>query len=141
MRVLWALAAGLLIGIVLIEAMSAGLQVLLPGTALHVEAADGFGGQLVWPLLPVPAIVWMLGGLAAGTMAAAMGPHPVCGPIAGTLLAIPALTLVGLTAPGNPLALLAAALPLAGSAAGTAVVVRLADGREHATVSTNNQTV
>lgn len=137
MRVLGALTAGLVIGVILIEAASSGLAVLLPGPLMYVEAADGYAGALVWPLLPVPALIWMLGGLAAGTMAAAAGPHPALGVAAGALLGLPAFVLVGLVMPGNPMALLAAALPLAGSAASTALVARL--GRE--AVSGNDQTV
>lgn len=139
MRTLVALVAGLVIGVILIEAISTGLLILLPDSAMRVEAADGYGGPLVWPLLPVPAIIWILGGLAGSAMAAAAGPHPACGLVVGGLLALPAFALVGLVTPGNPLALLAAALPFLGSAAGTALVVRLQ--REEATVSANDQAV
>ncbi|HSH27668.1 MAG TPA: hypothetical protein VK972_07900 [Wenzhouxiangella sp.] len=137
MRALGALAAGLAIGVILIEAISSGLTVLLPEALMRVEAADGYGGALVWPLLPTPALVWLFGGLAAGCMAAAAGPHPALGLAAGALLALPPFLLVGLVTPGNPAALLAAALPLAGSAAGTALVARL----RHEAVSTSDQAV
>lgn len=139
MRILVALAAGLLIGVILIEAITAGLLVLIPGSMLLVEASDGFGEALVWPLLPVPALIWMTGGLVGSMMTAALAPRSGWGLCAGALLALPAFVLVALTTPGNPLALLASALPLAGSAAGTALVMRLQDGK--ATVSTNDQAV
>lgn len=137
MRVLGALTAGLAIGVILIEAISSGLTILLPEALMRVQAADGYGGMLVWPLLPVPALVWMFGGLAGGSMAAAAGPHPALGLAAGALLALPPLVVVGLAMPGNPATLLAAALPLAGSAAGTALVARL----RHETVSAHGQAV
>ncbi|RFF28377.1 MULTISPECIES: hypothetical protein [unclassified Wenzhouxiangella] len=139
MRVLLALCAGLLVSVILIEAISAGLLVLLPESILRVEAGDGFGQALVWPLLPVPALVWIAGGLFGGMMTAALAPRIGWGLCTGALLGLPAFVLVGLTTPGNPLALLASALPLAGSAAGVALVARLQD--EEATVSTNHQAV
>jgi len=135
MRALTALAAGLVIGVILIESISAGLAVLLPQTALYVEAADGYSGPVVWPLLPVPALIWLLGTLAGGAMAAAVGPRPAWGLAVGTLLAMPAFLLVGLITPGNPLALLAAALPVIGSSAGAVLVVRL----QHESVTANEQ--
>ncbi|HSH27972.1 MAG TPA: hypothetical protein VK972_09455 [Wenzhouxiangella sp.] len=137
MRVLGALTAGLAVGVILIEAISSGLGVLLPETMMRVETAIGQGAVLVWPLLPVPALVWMLGGLAGGCMAAAAGPHPALGLVAGALLALPPFIVVGLATPGNPAALLAAALPLAGAAAASALVARL----RYEAVSTNDQAV
>ncbi|WP_376695018.1 hypothetical protein [Wenzhouxiangella sp. EGI_FJ10305] len=139
MRALLALTAGLLVGVTMIEAISAGLLVLIPDSMLRVEATDGFGEALVWPLLPIPALIWMTGGLIGSMMTAALAPRIGWGLCAGVLLALPPLVLVGLTTPGNPMALLASALPIAGSAAGTALVVRLQD--EKATVSTNDQAV
>lgn len=139
MRILLALTAGLIVGVVLIEAILAGLLVLVPESTLRVEASDGFGHALVWPLLPVPAMVWITGGLVGGMMTAAMAPRIGWGLCAGALLGLPAFVLVGLTMPGNPMALLACALPIAGSAAGTALVARMQN--EEATVSENDQTV
>jgi hypothetical protein len=139
MRVLGALAAGLIIGVILIEAISAGLLVLLPDGWMRVEAEGGFGQPVVWPLLPIPALVWLVGGLAGGAMASAMATRVGWGLCVGVLLAVPAYVLVGLTTPGNPMALLAAALPVAGSAAGAAIVVRLE--RQQMTVSANDQAV
>lgn len=139
MRILVALAAGLFISVILIEAISTGLSVLLPEAAMRVEAADGYAGPVVWPLLPVPAFIWILGTLAGGAMASAVAPHPAWGIGVGALLALPVLVLVGLVTPGNPLALLAAALPLLGSAAGAALVRRLR--LQEATVSATGQSV
>jgi hypothetical protein len=127
MRILVALAAGLVIGLVLIEALLAGLSILLPEAALTVEAVDGYGGRIAWPLLPVPAVVWLLGSLAGGVMAAAISGRPAWSLSIGVLLAIPAAVIVGMITPGNPMALLAAALPLVGSAAGAAIAARLPD--------------
>lgn len=139
MRILVALAAGLVIAVILIEAISNGLSVLLPEAVMLVEAADGYGGPIVWPLLPVPALIWMTGGLAGGAMGSAAAPHPAWGLGVGALLAVPAFVLVGLITPGNPFALLAASLPLVGSAAGTVLVTRLR--RKEATVSVTGQSV
>lgn len=139
MRILLALTAGLIVGVILIEAISAGLLVLLPESILRVEASDGFGNALVWPLLPVPAMIWITGGLVGGMMSAALAPRIGWGLCAGLLLGLPAFVLVGLTTPGNPMALLASALPIVGSAAGAALIARLQD--EEATVSANDQTV
>lgn len=139
MRILAALAAGLIIGIILIEALSAGLSVLLPENLMQVQAADGYGGRVTWPLLPIPALVWLVGGLAGGAMTAATAPHPAWGLAAGGLLAIPAFTLLGMITPGNPMALLAASLPLGGAMAGAAIVARLR--RDDAAVSENGQAV
>lgn len=139
MRVLGALAAGLLVGIILIEAISAGMLVLLPDALVRVAAADGFGRPVVWPLLPLPAVVWLIGGLAAGLMSAALAPHPLWGLCTGVLLGLPSFVLVGLTTPGNPMALLAASLPVAGSAAAVALVSRLAG--EQAGASAKHQAV
>lgn len=139
MRILGALAAGLVIAVILIEALSAGLAVLLPEAVMFVRAVDGYGGAIFWPLLPVPALVWMLGGLAGGAMSAAAAPHPGFGLALGALLAVPAFVVVGIATPGNPMALLAASLPLAGSAAGSILAARLR--RNDATVSANQQAV
>lgn len=139
MRVLGALAAGLIIGVILIEAISAGLLVLLPDGWMRVEADGGFGAPVVWPLLPIPALVWLVGGLAGGAMATAMTVRAGWGLAVGLLLALPAYVVVGLITPGNPMAFLAAALPFAGSAAGAAIVVRLQ--HQQMTVSANDQAV
>jgi len=139
MRILVALTAGVVIGVILLEAISSGLAVLLPGSTVSVQAADGYGGPLIWPLLPVPALIWILAGLSGGCMAAAAGPHPAWGLAVGALLALPAFLLVSLATPGNPLALLAAVLPILGSAAGTLIVLRLRRGE--AAVSASGQSV
>lgn len=139
MRILVALSAGVVIGVVLIEAISAGASVVLPEAAIRVQAADGYGGRPIWPLLPVPALIWSFAGLAGGAMAAAVAPRASWGLAVGGLLAIPAFVLVGLVTPGNPLALLAAAIPLVGSAAGTVAVIRMR--HQDTTVTANDQAV
>lgn len=139
MLVLKALAAGVLVGAIVIEATLAGLKSLLPAATLLVDAGERFTAPLVWPLLPLPALIWMLGGALGGAMAAAMAPRSGWGLGAGLLLGIPAFLVVGMVTPGNPAALLAASVPLAGSAAGAALVARLR--REDATVSPSGQAV
>lgn len=123
MDTLKALLAGLLVGIILIESLAAGLAVLLPAALLTVSFE---GGRIpAWPLFPLPALIWLLGSMAAGAMATAMRGQAVAGIVCGALLAISVFVLVNLTTPGNPMALLAAALPLAGAAAGSALARRL----------------
>lgn len=137
MATLKALLAGLLVGIVLIEGISAGLAVLLPVDLLVVSFA---GGRIpAWPLFPVPALVWLLGSTAAGAMATAMGRHPAAGVGCGALLALSAFVVVTLVTPGNPMALLAAAVPLGGALAGSALARRI-EALEHS-VSSTDQTV
>lgn len=139
MLVLKALAAGVLVGVILIEAVLAGLRSLIPEAALIVNAGEHFVGPLIWPLLPLPAMIWMLGGALGGAMTAAMAPKTGWGLGVGALLALPAFVLVGMVTPGNPAAFLAAAIPVAGSAAGTALAARLR--HEDATVSASGQAV
>lgn len=137
MRILAAFCTGLVVGVVLIESMTAGLLVLVPEDAMSVHAADA--GRLIWPLLPVPALVWLFGGAACGAMASAVAGKAIVGWIAGALLAVPALLIVNLVSPGDPLCLLAAALPLSGAAAGSVFAARLE--RSDATVSEPGQAV
>ncbi|MDZ7791137.1 MAG: hypothetical protein U5L08_11730 [Xanthomonadales bacterium] len=139
MLVLKALAAGVLVGVILIEAVLAGLRSLVPESALIVNAGEGFVGPLIWPLLPLPAVIWMLGAALGGAMAAAMAPKPGWGLGVGALLGLTAFVLVGMVTPGNPAALFAVTIPLAGAAAGTALAARLR--REDATVSASGQAV
>ena len=134
-----ALAAGVLVGVILIEAGLAGLRSLAPESALIVNAGERFVGALIWPLLPLPAMIWMLGGALGGAMAAAMAPKPGWGLGVGALLGLPAFLMVGMVTPGNPSALLAATVPLSGAAAGTALAARLR--REDATASASGQAV
>jgi len=123
MNTLKALAAGTLVGIVLVEAVLAGLATLLPAGLVGVGSPLGFVPG--WPLLPVPALAWLLGAAAAGAMASALDARALTGLAAGALMGLPAFILVGLATPGNPLAFLAAALPLSGAAAGTVLAQRL----------------
>lgn len=134
MDTLKALLAGLLVGIVLIESISAGLAVLLPTELLAVSFADR--EIPAWPLFPVPALIWLLGSTAAGAMATAMRHQPAAGMACGALLAASAFVLVTLVTPGNPMALLAAAVPLTGAAAGSTLARRVDDA-----VSSPGQTV
>gem|GEM_PF-6521610 len=137
MQVLAAFCTGLVVGVILIESMTTGLLVLLPEDVMTVHAADA--GRLVWPLLPVPALVWLVGGAACGAMASAVAGSAIVGSVAGALLAVPAMLIVNLVSPGDPLCLLAAALPLSGAAAGSVLAARLE--RSDATVSAPGQAV
>ena len=133
MPVIKALTAGTLVGVILIEAALSGLRFLTSESALMIDMEQRFIDPLIWPLLPLPAVIWMLGGALGGAMAAAMAPKPGWGLGVGSLLGLPALFMVGMVTPGNPSALLAATVPLAGAAAGTALAARLR--REDASAS------
>lgn len=137
MRILVALAAGLAVGTVLMEAMLAGLLVVLPESLLRVQTP--VSGPLAWPLMTIPALVWMAGGATGGAMAAAVSGRTGVGLLAGALMGVPAFVVVNLSTPGNPMAALAALLPLAGSAAGALLAARLL--RADATVSATDQQV
>lgn len=124
MRALKAIASGLVVGVILIEALLAGLTVLLPAPLL-TSVSDYPARPLAWPLLPIPALVWLVGGAAAGAMATAMNQSAWTGVLAGLVLAVPAVLIVGLIEPGDSGILLAGCLPLAGAAAGSALASRL----------------
>ncbi len=123
MRTLAGIAAGLLVGVVLLEALAAGLLVLVPDSVLRADF--GQYGLLLWPLLPVPALLWLSAGLAAGAMTTAVARCPLVGILAGAGLAVPAGLVVGLAWPGSAQTVLAAALPLSGAAAGALLVARV----------------
>lgn len=123
MRVLAAITAGLLVGVVLLEALTAGLLMLVPETALLAEYGEY--GLLSWPLLPLPALLWLMAGLAGGTMSAAVAQRPLTGVVTGALLALPAGLIVGLARPGSLQMVLAMALPFCGALAGALLVARV----------------
>lgn len=137
MRILAALAAGLAVGTVVVESVFAGLLVLLPDSALRIETAAG--GPLIWPLMFVPALVWICGGAACGAMASAVSGRSWTGLLGGILMAVPAFVIVNLTTPGQPMAMLAALLPFSGAMAGAAFAARIL--RADATVSAPDQRV
>lgn len=124
MKTLKATACGLLVGVILIEALLGGLTVLLPSSLLMSVSTYPPAPQ-PWPLLPIPAVIWLLGGAAAGAMAAAMRQSGWTGVFAGLVLAVPAALIVGLVEPGDSGILLAACLPISGAAAGSALASRL----------------
>jgi hypothetical protein len=72
-------------------------------------------------------------------MAAAVSGRRRGGLLVGGLLALPATALVGFVTPGNPMMLLAGAVPVLGSAAGAMLAGRIRD--EDATVSIHGQAV
>ena len=139
MRMLKATAAGLVVGIIFVEAVTSGLSVLLPASMIRIDPLPGIAAALPWPLWPAPAATWVLGGSMAGAMATALGGRSACGVLTGALLSLPVVANVGWVTPGNPMMLLAALLPLSGAAAGTALALRLRD--EDAAVSVNKQAV
>lgn len=138
MHVLKALAAGMTVGVILIEATSAGLLLLVPESLLTVGEQPG-NASAAWPLHPLPALVWLVGGLLGSLMAGAVARRPVVGLGVGVLLAVSAFALVNLTRPADPGAWLAAALPLSAAAGGACMIARLL--RKEAAASANEQAV
>lgn len=137
MRILVALAAGLVVGTVLVESLLAGLLVLLPESLLRIHTAAN--EALAWPLLTIPALVWTAGGGACGAMATAISKRPGVGLAGGFLMAVAVFLLVNLTTPGSETGLLAALLPLTGSVAGALLAAHIV--RADATVSATGQQV
>lgn len=138
MRVLKALAAGTAVGVILIEATSTGLLQLVPGPWL-IAGEQPAGASTAWPLLPLPAVLWLLGGLVGSLMAGAVARSPAAGVGVGGLLAASAFVLVNLTTPAHPGAWLAALVPLSAAAGGATVIARLL--RKEAAVSATEQAV
>lgn len=138
MRVLKALAAGITVGVILIEATSAGLLVLVPESLLTAGEQPS-KASAAWPLHPLPALVWLLGGLAGSLMAGAVARNPMVGLGVGVLLAVSAFVMVNLTNPADPRAWLAAALPLSAAAGGASMIARLL--RKEVAASANEQAV
>lgn len=125
MRTLKALAAALAVATILMEALRAGLVVLLPPELLYTPLPVPVVHEIAWPLLPVNALIWLLGGLIAGIMASGLARHWAAGLLAGLLLGCPAVLIIGLALPGSTSMLTAAALPLIGALAGSRLIVLL----------------
>lgn len=139
MAIFKALTSGLLVGVIFQEAIIAGLSILLPTAWIHAGIVTGWATAPPWPLWPAPALAWGIGGLAGGAMATALSSRRACGVAVGLALALPAALIVGLVTPGNPMLLLAAAVPAVGAAAGAALAARLR--HEDLSVTINGQSV
>jgi hypothetical protein len=119
-----ALAAGLAIAVIVIEALLAGLQ-LYTGSHAHIELAAG--QVLPTTILLVTGTFWLLGGVLAGAMATGVSGWRITGWMAGALLTLPLLVMLLLA--GFPWAVtLFAGAPLAGSIAGAAAASRALAG-------------
>lgn len=122
MQIFKALAAGLVVAVILIEALCAAVQVLTPELDL-LEAVHG-------DLIPPPAVAsslalaWFLGGIATGTMSTAMGGSRGAGWIAGLMLCIPPGLIMVSSGPATGILALAG-LPFAGAIAGSAIAGRV----------------
>lgn len=118
------LAAGLVVGAVLIEAAIAASTAFLPYPSVLVFA-DGRGIEVVWPLALLPALYWVAGGTACGAMTCGMSGSRGLGLLGGVLLGLAPALIVKLAAPGQADALIAGCLPLLGAALGTRWAWRL----------------
>lgn len=122
MRIFKALAAGLAVGVILLEALRTAVQAFAPGHNLYDLAANA-GAVPLTALLGL-AGAWLLAGTFAGAMATAMAGNRLAGWLAGMLLCLPAgliLMLSGLE--GSVVAI--ASLPLVGAIAGSAIARRV----------------
>lgn len=121
MRPLMALAAGLLVGLIVIEAILAAIRLFTS----NPELMQDLGSGMLLPgthLLAVSA-TWLVGATLAGAMSTVMSGTRVWGWLAGLLLCLPAL--LTLTLAGYPWAMVSAGLvPLAGAIAGSALARR-----------------
>jgi len=116
-----AVAGGLAIAVIVVEALLAGLQVFTGGA--HAHAALAAGTALPPAEFLAVCAIWLLGGILGGTLAAAMTGWRAVGWLVGILLAMP-LGLLLLLA-GLPWGLAGiAALPLAGALTGAALAHR-----------------
>jgi len=118
-----AVAGGLAIAVIVVEALLAGLQVFTGGA--HAHAVLAAGTPLPLATFIVVTVFWLVGGTLGGTLAGALtGWRPV-GWLVGMLLALPLLLLILLA--GLPWAVASvAAAPFAGSVAGAALARRVA---------------
>lgn len=120
MSIIKALAAGIAVGVVLIEGLCQALTAFTPLPPMCPPGPDGTGALHILPL----ALIWLTGSVAAGTMAAGMTRRRPTGWITGAALCIPlALIVVLLDVTGGELAIVA--LPLFAGGAGAELAGRL----------------
>jgi hypothetical protein len=131
-----ALAAGLAVGIVLQEGIWLALGAIDPTRSLHLEWTLGpLGEGWVVPMIAS----WLIGGTAAGLMAALVGGSRWHGHAAGALLCGSAGLLLTLAWPEAGLARLMALMPALGATLGAGLAGRLlpeSPGRSAATADT-----
>lgn len=116
-----AVAGGLAIAVIFVEALLAGLQVFTGDG--HAHAILAVGTPLPLSTFLVVSLIWLIGGTLGGALAGALtGWRPV-GWLVGALLGLPMLLLLLLA--GLPWAVTGtAAFPLAGAIAGAAIARR-----------------
>lgn len=120
MTILKALAAGLTVGIVVIEGLCAAVAAFTPfppPCPLRVPIET----------MPVPAmvLVWLAGSAAAGAMATGIAGRGTTGWIAGALLCLPLAVTAALSGPTNSASAALIMLPLFGAGAGATLAGRL----------------
>lgn len=116
-----ALTAGLVVAIIVIEAMLAGVQLFTVGE--HPHAVLAAGEILPMDAMLVTTAIWLIGGALAGAMGTAVSGWRPVGWFTGGLLTMPLMVILLLA--GTPWAVVGlAAAPLAGGIAGAALAVR-----------------
>ncbi len=119
--ILRAMAGGLAIAVIVVEALLAGLQVFTGGA--HAHALLAAGTPLPLGTFVVVATIWMFGGALGGTLATAMTGWRLMGWLVGLLLGLP-LGLLLLLAGLPWIVVSLATIPIAGAVAGAALARR-----------------
>ena len=122
MHMLKALAAGLIVGVIVTEALLAAIGVLAGNPGLPEDLAAG--QPLPGMHLVAVATAWLVGSTLAGAMSTAMSGFRLLGWVVGGLLCLPTLLILVLA--GFPWAVVGIGLlPAAGAIAGAAIALRV----------------
>lgn len=123
MRTLAGLAGGVVIGVIVIEALLAGSAKLIPDAEFYRAVVWGIGMEPRHLLMF--AALWLIGGLSSGLMATAVSRRRFYGCLSGICLAIPVLLFIELG--GQPRLLLPILLPapMLGAYAGAWIAGRI----------------
>ncbi|QOC22204.1 hypothetical protein IC757_14465 [Wenzhouxiangella sp. AB-CW3] len=117
-----ALAGGLGLAVILIEALLAGLRLLTDSAHAHAALANG---QLLPPAVAISLIaIWWLGAALGSALATALTGHRVTGWLIGCLLGLPMILMMILAGLPGPV-LVMAGVPLAGAIAGAGLARRV----------------
>lgn len=116
MRSLAGLAGGVVIGVILMEALLAGCNMLIPEMDLHQALIGQI--ELDTAMRISVVAIWFLGGLVSGLMATAVSRQLVTGCLSGVCLMLPVLLLAELGGLPGRLTTVLIPAPLLGAGAG-----------------------